>query len=245
MNKLITISLLLLFCQNIQAVQLPNAFDAVYSMEKYGTKIAEVKLKLHREDNNITYESHSKAKGILALLSDEHVDEISQLQWNEKLEHACLQNYQFIRKNKSKKNQQFSLSWNDQKKVTANGTYAGQSFNLSTSDLIWDRLSVQLALAADLKSANEIQKKYSYNIIDKGHLIQYQFEYQQDEFIRVGNKQYNAVKIKRPHASGKRTTFLWLARDLDFLPVKIEQYREGELNMSMILDRINIKQNKL
>jgi len=245
MKKIIAISLLFIFCQSLQAVQLPNDFDAVYSMEKYDTKIAEVKLRLHHKDNSITYESHSKTKGMLALLSDDRVDEISQLQWNEKLNHACLQNYQLIRKNKSKNNQQFSLSWNDQNKITANGSYAGQTFNLSATDLIWDRLSVQLALAADLKSSNEIQKKYSYNIIDKGKVIQYQFEYLQDEIIRVGDKQYNAVKIKRPHASGTRSTLFWLARDLDFLPVKIEQYRKGELHMSMILDRFNIKQNKL
>ena len=241
MKKTIALSLLFVFCQSLQALQLPGDFDAVYSMEKYDTKIAEIKLMLRHKDNNITYESHSKAKGILALLNDDRVDEISQLQWNEKLNHVRLQNYQLIRKNKNNKNQQFSLIWDDQNNITANGRYAGKTFKLSTSNLIWDRLSVQLALSADLKSSSEIQNKYSYNIIDKGKLIQYQFEYLQNEIIRVGDKQYNAVKIKRPHASGKRTTLLWLARDLDFLPVKIEQYRKGELHLSMLLDRFNIK----
>ena len=40
---------------------------------------------------------------------------------------------------------------------------------------------------------------------------------------------------------GNPASKVWLARDLDFFPVKIEQYRKGELHLSMILDRFNIK----
>ncbi len=242
MKKYIAIALLL-FCQSLQAVQLPDDFDAVYSIEKLGTSIAELKLSLRNKNNNISYESHTEARGVLALFSDERVDEISQLQWNEKLEHACLQNYQFIRKNKGKKNQQFSLSWDKQNNITVKGIYAGKAFNLNESAMIWDRLSVQLALAADLKSESKIQDKYIYNIIDKGKVAQYQFEYLKDEVMRVNDKQYNVIKIKRPHRSGTRTTYLWLARELDFLPVKIDQYRKGELHLSMTLNKFTPKQN--
>lgn len=241
MKKLIFISLLI-FCPNLQAVQLPVDFDARYSIEKYGSTVAEMKLTLRRTNDNIIYESHTKARGMLALFTDEKVDEISQLQWNQKLEHACLQNYQFIRKNKTKKNQQFSVSWDPQNNILAKGTYAGQPFSINNSNLIWDRLSVQLALAADLKSGDKAQNKYSYNIIDRGKVTQYHFEYLKDEVARVNDKQYNVVKIKRAHDSGSRTTYLWLAKELDFLPVKIDQYRKGELHMSMVLDRFTPKQ---
>jgi len=242
MKKLATI-ILLLFCQSLQAVQLPNDFDAIYSIEKLGTTIAEMKLTLRNSNNNITYKSHTEARGMLALFNDERVDEISQLQWNEKLEHACLQNYQFIRKNKGKKNQQFSLSWDDTNNISVKGVYAGQAFNLNESAMVWDRLSVQLALTADLKSGNKIQPEYSYNIIDKGKVSQYHFEYIADEVMRINGKQYDVIKIKRPHTSGSRTTYLWLARELDFLPVKIDQYRKGELHLSMNLDKFTLKQN--
>lgn len=242
MKKPIIISLLL-FCQSLSAVQLPDDFDATYSIEKYSSTVAEMKLTLRSTNDNITYESHTKARGMLALFSDERVDEISQLQWNEKLEHACLQNYQFTRKNKSKKNQQFSLNWDEHNNTIAQGIYAGQTFSLKESSLVWDRLSVQLALAADLKSGNVTRKKYSYNIIDKGKVSQYHFEYLKDEIMRINGKQYNAIKIKRAHTSGNRTTYLWLARELDFLPVKIDQYRKGELHMSMALDKFTPKQN--
>ena len=245
MKRFFVTSLLFIVCQSIQAVKLPGDFDAVYYIEKYGSTIAEMKLTLRSKDNNITYESHSRAKGMLALFSDDRVDEVSQLEWNKELEHACLQSYQFIRKNKSRKNQQFSLSWDEQNNITAKGTYAGKAFNLNESNLIWDRLSVQLALAADLKSANETQNKYLYNIIDKGRVTQYEFEYIKDEVMRISDKQYSVVKVKRAHASGKRTTYLWLARELDFLPVKIDQYRKGELHMSMSLDTFTPKQNEL
>jgi Protein of unknown function (DUF3108) len=245
MKRFFTTSLLFIVCQSLQAVQLPNDFDAVYYVEKYGSTIAEMKLALRRKDNIITYESHSRAKGMLALFSDDRVDEISQLEWNQELEHACLQNYQFTRKNKSRKNQQFSLSWDGKNNITAKGTYADKAFNLNESNLIWDRLSVQLALAADLKSGNETQNKYRYNIIDKGKVTQYEFEYIKDEVMRISDRQYNVIQVKRAHASGKRATYLWLARELDFLPVKIDQYRKGELHISMSLNTFTPKQNEL
>jgi hypothetical protein len=237
MRKTIALFLLLLLCQNLSAAQLPNDFDAIYSMQKHGTTIAEMKLTLRRANNIIHYESHSKAIGLLALFSNDRIDEISQLQWDEKHAHARLQNYRLTRKNKSQKNQHFTLRRDAQNKITASGTYAGKTFSLHPPNLIWDRLSVQLALAADLKATNKIQARYSYNIIDKGRITQYHFEYARDEIVYVGNTQYNAIKIKRPHASGKRTTYLWLARELDFLPIKVEQYRKGELHMSMVLNK--------
>lgn len=241
MKNLTSISLLFLFCQNLLATQLPSDFSAVYFLEKSGATIAKMTLTLRRTDKHIIYESHTRAKGMLALFSDEQVDEISQLQWNEKLEHAYLQNYQFTRKNKTKKNQQFSLQWNTQNNIDINGVYAGKTFALTGTDILWDRLSVQLALAADLKSNNKIQKKYRYNIIDKGKLTEYQFEYISDEVMRINNTQYNTLKIKRPNSSGTRITYFWLAKELDFLPIKVDQYKKGELHLSMSLENFTPK----
>ena len=241
MKNLIAISLLLINCSALQASQLPDDFNARYSIEKYGTTVARMNLALSSKANKYTYTSHSEAVGMLAFFSDDSIDETSQLEWNKKFEHVCLQSYTFSRKEKKQKQQQFSLNWNDQGNITATGTYAGKPFSLNTSGLIWDRLSVQLALTADLKSADAIQKKYSYNIIDKGHIAQYHFEYINEEVVNLGNKKYNTIKIKRPHLSNDRTTYLWLAKELDFLPVKIEQYRDSDLHMSMTLEKLTLK----
>lgn len=241
MKNLIAISLLLIHCSALQAVQFPDDFNARYSIEKYGTTVARMNLALSSKDNKYTYSSHSEAVGMLAFFSDDSIDEQSQLQWNDKFEHACLQSYSFSRKEKKQKDQQFSLNWSDLNSITITGTYAGKSFSLSTTDLIWDRLSVQLALTADLKSANAIQKKYSYNIIDKDHIAQYHFEYINEEIVHLGDRKYNTIKIRRPHLSNDRTTYLWLAKELDFLPVKIEQYRDDDLHMSMTLEKYTLK----
>lgn len=244
MKKFLLISLLFISYHNLQAAQLPADFSAVYSLQKYGTLVAEMHLSLHRNDNQIIYKSHSKARGMLALFSDDSVDEISQLRWNDQLKQTQLQNYQFIRKNKSRKNQQFSIIRDDQNQTMANGTYSGNTFEFNTPDIIWDRLSVQLALAADLGASNKIKKKFSYTIVDKGLVNHYHFEYVNNQIVHVNDEQYDAIKIKRTHKSGNRITYLWLAKTLDFLPVKIDQYRKGELHMSMTLSKF-IRQKKL
>ena len=241
MKRFTSLILLLAFSHPSLAAQLPSSFSAVYSMQKYGATVIEMTLTLNQVNNNISYESHSRALGMLSMFSDDRVDEISQLQWDNEVQHARLQNYQFTRKKKKRKNQKFSLSWNKQNDVTIKGTYGGNKFDIYTHDLIWDRLSVQLALAADLKSTDKVKETYSYNIVDKGKIKQYQFEYVKDELVHLDDRQYNTIKLKRAHASGKRTTYLWLARELDFLPVKIDQYREGVLHMNIELDKFTLK----
>lgn len=235
-KKLIAISLLLIYCQTIQAVQIADDFTAVYSLEKFGARIAEMTLSLSQKNNKVTYKSHTVTSGMLAMFNKDRVKEVSHLILDKQSNHIALQDYKFLRKNKTKKNQQFSLTRDELNNISIQGSYSGKVFNLTTSDIVWDRLSVQLALINDLKSDKGNHKKYSYKIIDKSRIITYHFEFMQNEELKVKDVLYNTIKIKRPHDSGKRTTYLWLSKDLNYLPVKVEQYRKGKLHMSMFLN---------
>ena len=234
MNKLSLISLLLLASQNLMAMVMPNDFNAVYAIEKYGANIIEMELVLRTQDTNIHYSSHSKTTGMLAVFNDDKIDESSQLRWHKKQAHLQLLDYKFTRKEDDNKNQHYSLHQEANNVWQVQGEYAGKKFTLSTPDAVWDPLSIQLAFAGELKSDKEIKNYYSFNIIDEGKLIQYHFIRQQDEIIEIAGKQYKTVQFKRPH--GTRATFLWLAKELDFLPVKIEQYKKNEYQMSINLN---------
>lgn len=238
MKSILSSFVLILISFATQALQLPNDFAATYNMEKYGSTVAKMVLKLDKKNEHITYQSNTIPQGLAAILTDDRISEKSNIIWSEKDKLVRLSSYQYTRKNKAKKNQQIYLDWKDDDNAIAKMHYAGQNSEVATENLVWDRLSVQLALASDLKT-NENNKTFKYTVLDKGQLNQYQFEYQSHETLSIGNQQYKAVKVKRPH--GNRHTYFWLAKELDFLPVKIEQYKKGELHMSMQLGSIQFK----
>ncbi len=238
MKKIFYILWLFSISLSCYAFQLPSDFEATYRVNKYDTTIAEMKLTLEQTDNSIVYKSHSETRGLAAIFSSEEINETSHLLWNADLRTPHLHKYQYQRKNKKKRNQQFILDWSDNNTALVKGAFGNNTFQLEIKDYVWDRLFVQLVIASDLQEAEKINKKYSYNIIDNAHLTQYHFEYIINEKINIDNNSYETVKFKRTHASGNRITYFWLSKELHYLPVRIEQYRKGELDLNMTLSNI-------
>lgn len=213
----------------------PTPFTASYKLEKYNNIVAVMHLSLQRKDDQFIYTSESKPKGLLDLFSDDKIFEQSTLQWNAEQQSLQLIDYQYKRAEKPKDNQHFTLAWNNPHSATCSGMARKQPFTLELTSPAWDRLSVQLALMTDLSREENPAADHRYSIIDNGQLSEYLFQTQTQETIKVGQQEYHTIKLKRPHDSGKRTTYLWLASELGYLPVRVEQHKKGELNFSMEL----------
>ncbi|TNF36758.1 MAG: DUF3108 domain-containing protein [Gammaproteobacteria bacterium] len=213
----------------------PQAFAAKYKLEKYNSVIAIMDLTLQHQDDKIIYRSQTTPKGLLDIFSDDRVTEQSQLQWKPEQQDLRLIEYQYQRAEKPKDNQQFSLHWNDDNSASCTGTARQQAFTLSLQQPAWDRLSVQLALMMDLSRDTRPRASYSYHVIDNAEMTEYQFQLESEDTIELGQQQYHTLKYKRAHDSGKRLTYFWLVPELDYLPVRIEQHKKGELHLSMEL----------
>ena len=235
--KLQTISIVLglLLPLLTTAASPPDDFSARYILEKYGSTMGEMTLSLARQDNKLIYQSHSRPRGLAALFSDEEIDEISELQVDETS--VRLSQYQYRRKDKPSKNQQFSLSDTlSDEKTLVTGRYGNNRFELQAPQPLWDRLSLQLALIMDVAATSNKQKNYQYTLIDKAELEAVEFKFLSEETLNIGNNPYKTLKFSRHH--GNRATFIWLAAELDYLPVKVAQYRKDELKLSMSLKHI-------
>lgn len=216
------------------AAKPPTPFTASYKVEKYKNIVAIMQLSLQLKDDRYIYTSETNPKGLLDLFSNDKVFEQSILQWDAEHQQLYLLEYQFKRAEKPKDNQQFTMTWNAADSASCAGIYRKQPFTLTLESPAWDRLSVQLALMADLKDTNQT-KDYRYNIIDGAKLSDYQFLLEAEQTIKIDQREYRTLKLKRSHESGKRTTFLWLAPELGYIPVRVEQHKKGELNFSMEL----------
>ncbi|MDH5765762.1 MAG: DUF3108 domain-containing protein [Gammaproteobacteria bacterium] len=232
----------LLFFTQAHAFEIPPDFQATYELEKYGSVAATTTLRLRHQDNRIIYTSSSEAQGLVALFSSDHVTESSTLQLTENSITPLLYEYNYTRKKKEKNNQHIKITWNDNGTGKIISQYRKNSIEFTTSQPVWDKLSVQLALMNDIKSA-EKNKTLSYTVIDKNSKIDFLFEYLGDEKIIINDKTYNTKKLKRTHSSGKRITTMWLATELSYIPVAIEQLKDNKSNWKMKLKIIKLDEN--
>ena len=230
------LALLLLFCPALPAAQLPPDFTASYSVQKYGSQIAEMRLSLQTRDNIASYSSHSEARGLAALLTNQEIDETSELDISDAAAPPRLLRYQYRHRGRANKNQQFQVDYLDDNQVRVEGSYGKQPFQLDSEQPVWDQLSVQLALLATAQQSPTSGQQYRYTIIDDGKIDEYAFEFGGEAVLKIAERTYHTLKFTRVH--GKRTTSLWLAQELHYLPVKIDQYKEGELNLRMTLEQI-------
>ncbi len=219
----------------VHAAKPPTPFTASYKVEKYNSTVAVMQLTLQQKDDQFIYTSKTQPKGLLDLFSNDKIVEQSTLRWDAEHQRLQLLGYQYTREERARDNQQFTVQWNNENSATCSGMARKQSFTLELASPAWDQLSVQLALMADLSSDENPAADYRYSIIDDAKLSEYLFQPEAQETIKIGQQEYHTLKLKRAHESGKRTTHMWLAPELGFVPVRVEQYKKGELNFSMEL----------
>jgi hypothetical protein len=81
---------------------------------------------------------------------------------------------------------------------------------------VWDALSVQLRMMADLAAGLAPLK---YRVIDKGGLIEYRFRQSAGADLKHDGRDYRTLRIERDEAKPK--SYVELAPDLHYVPVRI------------------------
>lgn len=87
-----------------------------------------------------------------------------------------------------------------------------------------DKLSYTFMLRSDLYQGNY---QLSYLVAEDDELKPYKFHILGTETLKTPLGQLKTIKIEHVHKKGHRTTF-WLAKDLDYLLIKIQQERKGK-----------------
>lgn len=236
--RLILACLLLACTLPAAALDIPPDFKARYHLEKYGTSIGDVRLSLTSEADQLLYSSHTEPRGLAAMFSSDEVNETSRLNAADRKHMPKLLNYTYTRKGKAKKNQHFDITYQRDGRISISSGRGDIRVQPSQGDRVWDRLSVQIALACDASESPREKQVYHYQVFDYGELEDYAFEYIGEESVKVAGKNYLTRKFVRHH--GKRDTHFWLAEELHYLPVKMQQYKDGDLHISMYLDRIEL-----
>lgn len=223
LNFIILIGLLLLPCDAFTSTEniIPalSAFEVDYEISRNGLVIIEMKRRLIQlSDGHYRYESKATPSKIISWLIKDRISETSY--WHYYQSQPRPLHYQYIRSGgNKKKHTELEFNWTThtvsdtqrtplwQRKITANTS---------------DKLLYQLQLMLDLQAG---KKKFSYAIADSGKISHYDFILAGHENISLPLGRFATVKLQRK--AGRRSTTIWFAPKLNFLPVRIE-HREKD-----------------
>jgi hypothetical protein len=103
---------------------------------------------------------------------------------------------------------------------------------LTLPDAALDRGSLQVALMRDLAATGSVR---SYALADEDSVAEYAYTDTGTATITTAAGAFDARVLTQQRAGSSRTTWLWVAPQLKFLPVRIEQRRDGEVQTAFDL----------
>lgn len=221
--RLCLFSLLLLSAQAVQA--LPSAFQAQYSVAKGSMNLGNLTASLKYSGNTYHYKKHTQSTGLAKILTGIKITENTSGQFDG--QDIKPKHYLFnqSRRNKSRIDK---ATFSTTKAV---GSYKNVPYNLSIKPGTQDRASLEIALARDLAlNKNSLQ----YNVAERGKIKKYNFQRLGHEKLQTSAGVFNTTKVKVVRHGNKRETIFWMAKEIDFLPVKIRHNEKGDIITTVI-----------
>ncbi|VAW58012.1 hypothetical protein MNBD_GAMMA11-2458 [hydrothermal vent metagenome] len=245
MNTIIKILSSLLFsllaCNLFAATdfRLPPDHQSRYRVTAYGTHVGTLHNQLNTQKGEINYTSKATATGLASWIVGETVTETSILNWPNEQNTGIPQqkSYRFYRGKKYRKNQNMTFKQSDNATTLIEGRYKNRSYSLESQQLVWSRDLIPLLMSSDLQ-LNHHKTSGRFHITDKGNLNDYTYTLEKNEEISFNDKTFPTLKFMIKKQNSQRISYVWLSKAHYYLPLKIEQYKKGELKGSMQIKNI-------
>jgi hypothetical protein len=207
-----------------------STYQASYDVAYKGRRLGVTEFSVTYDDASDSYvfESRTTARGIARLLRPNTVIERSRF----KLRDGTVEPIAFHFEDGSRSggdNVDIAFDWQSR---TASITSADGVANFPLRPGVLDRASLQAALMHDLKRRRD---PGPYVLVDGDSLKTYSYSPGERRAVETPAGSFDALALTQEREGSSRTTLLWVAPDLSYLPVKIEQYRDGEVQTSLTL----------
>ena len=229
-------------CCLAQAVIVPTSaadglpidpFTAQYTVYGRGVPLGEATLKLSDiGGGRYRMWSDVRPSGLAALLVSDQISEQAEGEFYDGTPHPS--RYQQQRqKNKETMVTRLEFDWQAK---TLQASSNGDSATLRLTPRVVDPLSLHLLVMGDLQHGRAAA---AYTLVDDTELRTYQVSYDGEEILDTPLGSLRAVRISRQRPGSSRTTRLWFAPKLGYLPVRITQYKSGNENLSMEIKQVD------
>jgi hypothetical protein len=98
-----------------------------------------------------------------------------------------------------------------------------------------DRGSLQIQLMLDAAASRPIQR---YTLVDEEGLIDYGYRRGMTEILSTPLGKLTTDVLIQERAGSSRQTWMWVAPELNFIPARIEQKRNGETRSALLLEAV-------
>ena len=206
-----------------------SPYKAVYELSRGKMMLGDTTFTLAR-DGNTCYRLHGVAEpmGLAALLAGKTEEESRFCEVDGRLR---AQSYKRTQQN-GDKDDSYSLrfDWGN-RMVTTNG---GASRELPPDGL--DRGLMEISLRRLLKQAGgeAPREPFVFLLVEDDEITPYSLQVTGREPVSTPVGRFDTLKVERLNP-GKREMRLWLAPELDYLPVKVERQKKGDPAVRMIL----------
>ena len=220
---------------------IPPNHKSQYYIEKLGTHVGDMHNELQFKDGVIHYSSLATAKGFASFFIRSTPKEISVLNWSDNT-HSTMplqQSYEYFQSKEHKKNQKILFNHSNTGEIQINGSYKHKSYKLKTDKVVWARQLLSLLMSSDLQLHSETTSNNFY-ITDKGRIEKYTYNLVATEDFEFKDKSLPVLKFKITKDNSRRMSYVWLSKNHYYLPLKIEQYKDGDLNIRMLMTHLNL-----
>lgn len=129
----------------------------------------------------------------------------------------------------------FHIVFDWERRVATVSSEAGRR-EMSLAGPTLDRGSLQVALMRDL-AADGLRQTYA--LADEDSVAAYEYTENGTATMQTGTGPVETRVVTQQRAGSSRATWLWMAPELRFLPVRIEQRRDGEVQTAFALVRVS------
>jgi len=198
------------------AADVPKTFDNEYKAKLYGFNITVTNRLTRTADNQ--YDLLFKADSMVGSITEQ-----SKMQWSPAQQTISPLHYSYSRHGLSKdRTAELSFDWKN-KSVTNN--VQKTSWQMDIAQRVQDKLSYQIQMQQDLLNG---KKDFTYQIADGGRLKEYKFMVVGEEMLDTPLGKVNTLKVKRSRENDERVTYAWLAKDWNYLLVRLQQEEKGD-----------------
>ncbi|MCG8013470.1 MAG: DUF3108 domain-containing protein, partial [Candidatus Thiodiazotropha weberae] len=146
--------------------------------------------------------------------------------------------YTYRDEDQQSENSEVSFDWQSALAAT---TSQGVTWSQPIGDATQDKLSQQLQVRLHLAQGNQ---QVSYQVADGGKVKTYHFQVVGEETVASSSDSYRCLRVERRKGDGESDYTIWFARELGYLPIKIERNQNGKL-YRMMLDKLRNPEGSL
>ncbi len=197
-------------------------FKAEYRVSLGGLKLGSAKTELSQsQEGHFVFKKQAKANGLARMFISDSISERSEWRLVDGRPTAVRFESSEIDGKKHKR----ELILFDRANNRALTTWQEQTREIEVPEGAVDRLTLEMRMMMDARAQVET---FEYPLLERGKLKQRRFVPEGNEKLETPVGTFNTVKYRLVRGDNdKRSTLFWLARELAYLPVRMEHHDKG------------------